>query len=249
MKALGYTVPQDGSWGPWQQAQWERVITRHKTYEPNIQGFLSGIADKVMGTDTEKVDPLDRGTARKWSPDNVDWGKTRRSQNKAIDVISGSVLPAAALAGLPGLVGTAYAAPTATAVATAGGAAGGYAVNKASEAITGRDLGTNVAMHTLLTPELAELLNPGYTVGGVYGGFVGNNLANRGRYTLNYLTPASYKGHAEEAVNLIFKPFYEAPPTFYNGRKPAWYAEYANTYGLPAAEKQVPERSCLGRCT
>ena len=50
----------------------------------------------------------------------------------------------------------------------AGSAAGGYAVDKASEALTGRDIGTNVAMYTPLSPDLGEMLNPGYYVGG-YG--------------------------------------------------------------------------------
>lgn len=44
---------------------------------------------------------------------------------------------------------------------------GGYAVNKASEALTGNDFGTNVAMHTPPTPDMGEMLNPGYVAGGM----------------------------------------------------------------------------------
>ena len=111
-------------------------------------------------------------------------------------------------------------------------------VDKASEAFTGRDFGTNIAMHTPLTPGMGDMFNPGYYVGGSYGNFVGNNLTNRGRYVLDNLVPASYKGHGKELMTTFFKPFYETPPTFYGGKKPLWYEKYAATNGTSAAENR-----------
>lgn len=72
------------------------------------------------------------------------------------------------MATAPALASSMISAPLATMATLAGGAAGGYAVDKASEALTGRDIGTNVAMYTPLSPDLGEMLNPGYYVGG-YG--------------------------------------------------------------------------------
>ena len=135
------------------------------------------------------------------------------------------------MATAPALASSMISAPLATMATLAGSAAGGYAADKASEALTGRDIGTNVAMYTPLSPDLGEMLNPGYYVGGTYGNFVGNNLANRGRYTLNYLTPASYEGHGKELRTIFFKPFYEKAPTFHNGKKPVWYSDKADFYG------------------
>lgn len=240
MKAVGYNVPQDGSWGPWQQKIWDKLSTKQKQYDTTLMGFAQGMWDKLTGNDTVKYDPTDSGTVRTWSPDNVDWGKTRRSQNKVVNAVSGTWAPIAAIAGLPALVTAAGASiPTVTA-SVVGGAAGGAAVDKASEAITGHDIGTNIAMHTPLSPDLGEWINLGYALGGRYGGrygnFVENNLANRERYTLNYLIPASYKGHGKDLVKTVIAPFYSKPPTFFNGRKPAWYPQYARANGADAAE-------------
>lgn len=238
MKAAGYNVPQDGSWGPWQQSIWTKLTTRPKNYDTTLVGLANGLWDRITGNDTERYNPLDQGVVRTWRPENVDWGKTRRSQSKVVNAISGTWGPIVAMATAPAAVGAAISAPLATTATVAGGTAGGYTVDKASEALTGRDFGTNVAMHTPLSPDLGEALNPGYFIGGTYGNFVGNNLANRGRYTLNYLTPASYEGHYLDLPLTVSKPFYEKSPTFYNGRKPAWYSDYASKYGIDAAEQR-----------
>ncbi len=238
MKAAGYKVPQDGSWGPWQQSIWDKLTTRQKQYDTTWTGLFNGIVDKITGNTTYKVDPLEASTVRKYNPDEVDWDKTRRSQSKVVNALSGTWGPIVAAAMSPALAAQAIHAPLVTAATMAGGYAGGKLADKASKTLTGRDIGTNVAMHSPLTPGMGDVLNPGYVVGGGYGNFVGNNLANRERYTLNYLNPVSYKGHAGELMTLFTKPFYEAPPTFYGGRKPAWYANYAQREGADAAEQR-----------
>ena len=145
--------------------------------------------------------------------------------------MSGTWAPIAAITGLPALVTAAGTSIPAVAASVAGGAIGGAAVDKASEAITGHDIGTNIAMHTPLSPDLGEWINPGY----IYGGFVGNNLANRNRYMLKYVFPASYKGHGKELRTAFSKLFYEKPPTFNNGEKPVWYSTVVSRYnGNPA---------------
>jgi hypothetical protein len=214
------------------------LATKPKEYDTTLMGLASGVLDKLRGNNTYTYNPSDPGSVRPYNPDEVDWGKTRRSQNKVVNALSGTWGPVVSMAMAPALASSMASAPLVTMATLAGGAAGGYAADKASEALTGRDIGTNVAMYTPLSPDLGEMLNPGYFVGGTYGNFVGNNLAKRGRYTLNYLTPASYGGHYLDFPLTLSKPFYEKPPTFYNGRKPAWYSDYASKYGVDAAEQR-----------
>lgn len=125
-----------------------------------------------------------------------------------------------------------------------GGVVGGTVVDTGSKALTGKTWGENVSNgltqhYGLKVPILVgDMTNPGYTLGGKYGNFVGTNFANRGRYTLEYLTPADYKGHTKELFKLITKPFYTKPPTFHGGRKSQWYSDYAKIYGSRAAENR-----------
>ncbi len=214
------------------------LATKPKEYDTTLTGLATGLWDKLRGNDTYTVNAQDPGSVRPYTPDEVDWGKTRRSQSKVINALSGTWGPIVAAATAPGLVSSFVSAPIATAATLGGGYAGGWLADKASEALTGRDFGTNVSMHTPLTPGMGDMLNPGYIAGGGYGNFVGNNLANRERYILNYLTPASYTGHKKEILGLLPKPLYGTPPTFYNGRKPAWYDDFAKTYGVEAAEQR-----------
>ena len=162
MKVAGYNVPQDGSWGPWQQSIWNKLTTRPKEYDTTLMGLKDAIVDKITGNDTERFNPLAQGSLTSYNPKNVDWGKTRRSQNKVVNAVSGTWGPLVAAASAPALVRSMVTAPIATMATMAGGAAGGYAVDKTSETLTGRDLGTNAAMYTPLTPGLVEIFNPGY---------------------------------------------------------------------------------------
>ena len=242
MKAAGYGVPQDGSWGPYQQSIWNKLSTRHKQYDTTLMGLANAAYDKWRGLDTYTVDPLAQSSVRTYNPDEIDWSKTRKSQSKVVNALSDTYGPIVAAATAPSVIGAFLSAPIATATTIAGGATGGYAADKLFEAFTGKDISTYATMHTPLTPALGEMLNPGYLVGGaygnIYGNFVENNLANKGRYTLNYLNPVSYKGHWLDFPLTISAPFYRNPPTFYNGRKPSWYVDYARKEGIDAAEQR-----------
>lgn len=168
MRAAGYNVPSDGSWDNQQEFLWNNLTTKSKEYDTTLSGLVEGLWDKATNNSTYRTNPTNPGYVRTYDPDNIDWEKTRRSQSKVVDALSGTWGPGLVMAGLPSLMGTAISAPIATAATMGGGTAGGWAVNKASEALTGRDFGTNVAMHTSLTPGMGEILNPGYVAGG-YG--------------------------------------------------------------------------------
>ncbi len=158
-------------------------------------GLAEGSIDKFNGNNTERINPLYQGEVRAYNPDNVDWGKTRRSQSKVINALSGTWGPIVAAATAPGFVSSFASAPIATAATLGGGYAGGWVANKASEALTGRDFGTNVSMHTPLTPGMGDMLNPGYIVGG-YG------TERRMLDALyNQITPIGYENYG--AANVI----------------------------------------------
>ena len=168
MRAAGYNVPMDGSWGAYQEAIWHNLTTKPKEYDNTLTGFAEGLIDRYNGNTTERTNPLYQGEVRDYNPDNIDWSKTRRSQSNFIKQLEGTYGPIVAAATAPALLGSLISAPIATMATLGGGYVGGYAANKASEALTGRDFGTNVAMHTPLTPAMGEMLNPGYVAGG-YG--------------------------------------------------------------------------------
>ena len=55
MKAAGYNVPQDGSWGPYQQQIWNKLNTREKEYKPTVWGLLQKGYDTITGNTTYQV--------------------------------------------------------------------------------------------------------------------------------------------------------------------------------------------------
>lgn len=238
MRAAGYDVPDNGLWDEKQQAIWDKLTIKDKDYDTTLTGFGKAMMDKLTGNTTYRDNPLIQDAVQAYNPDNVDWDKTNRSHNKFINAVDGTWGPIAMAAFGSPILKTAVSAPLTTATTLGGGALGGWAVDKASKALTGRSIGDNVAKYTSLSSDMGEMFNPGYYAGGAYGHFVSNNLASRGRYTLNYLSPASYKGHWLDFPLTISKPFYRKPPTFYNNRKPSWYAKYAQKEGIDAAEQR-----------
>ena len=54
MKSLGYNVPTDGSWGPYQQKIWDKLSTRQKEYDNTFVGLFNGLKDKITGNTTYK---------------------------------------------------------------------------------------------------------------------------------------------------------------------------------------------------
>ena len=195
MRAQGYrNIPLDGSWGPYQQKIWDKLTTRKKQYDTTFVGFLTGLKDKLTGNDTYKVDPTNPGEITQYDPKKVDWGKTRRSQSKVVNALSGTWLPGAAVVATPALASAVVSAPIVTATSVVGGTVGGKVVNEASKALTGKDFATNVAEHTPLSPDLAETLNPGYVIG---GGYLTKRMQNA---IYSNVTPLGYGNMAKEGT-------------------------------------------------
>ncbi len=106
-----------------------------------------------------------------------------------------------------------------------------------------KDLKNNDLTNASITLGLAAI--PGGFVNQIgrgvknYSKFVKNNYNQLGRYTLEYLTPASYSVKNFATVPKIYiKPLYEAPPIFHNGRKPRWYKKYSTIRTPEAAEQR-----------
>lgn len=52
LKAAGYNVPQDGSWGPWQENLWQEFNSREKEYPTTVWGLLQKGIDTITGNTT-----------------------------------------------------------------------------------------------------------------------------------------------------------------------------------------------------
>ena len=130
-------------------------------------------------------------------------------------------IPAAALAsaGLAGFV----AAPVSFIAGGAGAEVGGKTFDFGTKLVTGKSWADWLSNKTGLDKEVATMTNPGMIAGGAYGGWVGNNFSQLGRYTLNYLDPRGYGNYLARLKDVYTKPFYAKPPTFYNGKKPRWF--------------------------
>lgn len=242
MRAAGYDVPQNGLWNLQQQMLWDRVTTKPKEYDTTLMGLAGAIADTWTNGNIEHSNPLNQGSISTYNPDNVDWNKTRKSQSKFINALSDTYGPIVAAAFAPAITNAFVSAPIASIATGLGGMAGGYAVNKASEAMTGRDFGTNVSMYTPLTPGMGEALNPGYVAGG-YG-------AERRMLDAlyNQVTPVSYGTPANSAfaskgkvaeIGLAMKDFF-TPKIIRTSvdEIPAWRKriDLANTTPITKAE-------------
>ena len=78
MKVAGYNVPQDGSWGPYQQKIWDKLNTREKEYKPTIWGLLQKGYDTITGNTTyQAVQPTI--TATSGDPDRSRKTKAQRN--------------------------------------------------------------------------------------------------------------------------------------------------------------------------
>ncbi len=88
------------------------------------------------------------------------------------------------------LAGSLVLNPLGTLGALAGGTVGGKAVDKASQAFTGKTWAENVVDRLgLQTPTLAEFTNPGMWVGGYYVPKYGTNVTRRGVETAMRTSP------------------------------------------------------------
>ena len=186
----GIKVKVDGSWGPWQQKQYEKLTTKNKHYQTTPLGFLSQLYDRTLGEGTTyQEDPAfvsghsgeikqdNRSNARRYLDSQMKNNKT------PLGYITQTVLPAAAVSstivyGGPALVQgvkTAVTNPSTVLSAlktfgkeTVKGIAGATAVNVASEVTTGKTWGENIAQSTGMNPNLGEFTNPGFISGPIF---------------------------------------------------------------------------------
>ena len=158
MKSLGYNVPTDGSWGPYQQKIWDKLST--KQYDTTFTGFAAGLWDKLTGNSTYKKDPLTKNQIYKSKEDSY-----TKPSNGVSKALLGTYLPGMITLAAPATI---IKAPVASAVGAVGGAIGNSLVNIGSKLITNKDFSTNVGNALNISKEASEYLNPGSYIGG-YG--------------------------------------------------------------------------------
>lgn len=100
----GVNVKVDGSWGPWQQAQYNKLTTKEKPYQTTPLGLLSFAFDKLTGNSTYQEDPPevkgydgeiksdDRSNTRRWLDQQMSNNKT------PLGYVTQTVLPTGAVA-------------------------------------------------------------------------------------------------------------------------------------------------------
>lgn len=57
LRLAGYNIKVDGSWGPWQEAQYRKISTHKKEYSADPLGLLTYLKDKVTGNTTYYKEP------------------------------------------------------------------------------------------------------------------------------------------------------------------------------------------------
>lgn len=125
MRMLGYKVPLDGSWGPYQQKIWDRLSTKNKEYDTTLMGLIQSITDKITGNTTYKKDPLEKGQVYKSRKDSY-----TKPSSKVSKAIFGTWLPILGAAVLPSTI---LKHPVATVVGSIGGEVGSKVVDKTSK--------------------------------------------------------------------------------------------------------------------
>ena len=146
MRAAGYDVPDNGLWDDEQQSMWNSLTTKDKDYDTTLKGFAQGMTDKFTGNTTYQGNPLMQAQVKTYDSNNIDWDKTRTQQNQWVKAIDGTWLPVALASMAPALSSSFVASPIAATATLGGGWLGGNLIDKASEAITGRNFSTNVSM-------------------------------------------------------------------------------------------------------
>lgn len=215
----GIKVKVDGSWGPWQQKQYEKLTTKNKHYQTTPLGFLSQLYDRTLGEGTTyQEDPAfvsghsgeikqdNRSNARRYLDSQMKNNKT------PLGYITQTVLPAAAVSSTIVYGGPAVASGTKavisnpmSAMATLGkevtkGIAGAGIVNSISKATTGKTWGEQVAQSTGVSSDLGEITNPGFALG-----HLTYNLVSQGpKYIFDHL-PYKTIYNTNRAVNDLTK--------------------------------------------
>lgn len=218
MKAAGYNVPTNGSWGPYQQKIWDKLTTKQKEYDTTVSGLVSAIKDKITGNTTYKVDPTNQGIVQKRNFNNYTKPSTPFSK-----AMLGTWIPlATTIAGGYGVIS----APLAAGAGLVGGTVGNKIVDQISKVTTGTDFATNAGNTLGISKDAAEYLNPGSYVGGAAGVRRLQNSLYTNVSPLGYATYTNRKGQhisklskPQELVNTVVDFFI---PKRINTSNPKW---------------------------
>lgn len=218
----GIKVKIDGSWGPWQQKQYKRLTTKQKNYQTTPLGFTSYLFDKITGNTTYQEEPsIVKGYSGEVKQDDrTQFGKkldqTLQDNKTPLGYAYQTVLPSAIAAStiVNPLITVRTAIP-----GLAVGLPTSYATNQISKAITGKT--TEEIANPYTGNELSFLGNPATYIGGKSA----YNFKNLGRFVINDVLPANYKGHGMDFVKAYataLNPFSKVPH-FNNGKRPKWH--------------------------
>lgn len=178
----GYNIKVDGSWGPWQQQQYDKLTTVDNHYHTTPLGVLSYFYDKYIGDGTthhEEPYAVTGGTLKKDTRSKARaWvDKQMKDDTSLLGYTAQTVAPvvgttAAITYGGPYIAGMGrllVSRPAAffrnLAVEAPRAYIGDVAVNGISKAATGKTWAENVAQSTGASTGLSELTNPGLGIG------------------------------------------------------------------------------------
>lgn len=197
MKAMGHNVNVGSRWNSSQQQLWDRLTTRQKSYEPTISGFFEGLADRINGTDTYKIDPFNHGVVKQYDENDIDKGKTARANSKVVQAFDGTYLPMIELLPIGGgafrvgakgfnwgrrlLKGVYDTSKVAKSIGATSGAARLNAANSVQTLLSDLSKGAVRSTRSTLNKNLPKV---GSTLGAIGGGIVGGNLFNSGMKSL-----------------------------------------------------------------
>ena len=166
----GIKVKLDGSWGPWQEKQYRKLITKTKHYNATPLGFLSYAADRIGGNTTYQEDPsiVSGKHGEVTQDDRSEFGRTTdyllRHNNNPLGYAYQTILPTAAVAA--SLVNPVITFRTAIPGIAVGTTASG-ASNAISKATTNKTLEEHARPY--VGGELSFLANPGTYLGSKTG--------------------------------------------------------------------------------
>lgn len=206
-----------------------KIITKKKQYQATPRGFISAMWDKITGNDTYQttVNGTVKADNRTKVARKID--QTLQDNNNPVGYVYQTVAPLAEMVYAP--YGAAKIGLGATVRTIAPAALGGYfsdvAADKLSQLITGKTVKQN------LQPYYGDILSDKITPGTLYGTKLAVNFKNLGRFTMNYVYPASYEGHGlydfGKAIGMAFLPFSKIP--HFNNRLPKSFQKHEDYFG------------------
>lgn len=206
-----------------------KLITKKKQYQATPRGFISAMWDKITGNDTYQttVNGTVKADNRTKVARKID--QTLQDNNNPIGYVYQTVVPSAEIAFVPyGVAKTGVKAAVRTITPAV---IGGYYVDKGADKLSQLTTGKTVKQN--LQPYLGDILSDKITPGTLYGTKLAVNFKNLGRFTMNYVYPASYEGHGLHDFGKVFgqaiNPFSRIP--HFNNRLPKSFQKHDDFFG------------------